>query len=346
MNSLSFDIFQLREYIRHGAKSATIEIELFNPGGTNYVIKRHIKDSPSNTSTTWYLQGHKTPQAQIEELTASLNIQLDNLCQFLPQDRVQDFVGMDSFSLLQNTQKALGNDTLYIRHENLIQLTVTHQEIEKNMKVHNNSLKTVRQYTKRLEKDVENYNDRETLKSKIAELVSKKSWMTYVKARNSFSLLKKQLETAKNMKKAEEAKLAPLRKSLDFLENKMAKYRVDLNRIKCANSGLINDTKRKIEADFDRVEAHVSEEHARYTEQEQSESDRVTRVKNVSTKIYDCEKQLEEIRLKGDMDDAKLNGELMDLETQIKRLDDRILEINGEDERCRHRIYSFKNDIF
>lgn len=297
------------------------------------MIKRHIKDSPSSTNTTWYFQGKKTQPAVIEELTASLNIQLDNLCQFLPQDRVQDFVGMDSFSLLKNTQKALGNDTLYIRHENLIQLTITHQEIEKNMKVHSNSLKTVQQYTKRLEKDVENYNDRETLKAKIADLVSKKTWMTYVKARNSFSLLKKQLETAKNLKKVEEAKLAPLRKSLDFLESKMAKYRVDLNRIRSANGVLINDTKRKIEGDFDRVEAYVSEEQAKYTEQEQSESDRLTRVKNVSTKIHDCEKQLDEIRVKGDMDDTRLNKELQDLETQIKRLDDRILEINGEDER-------------
>lgn len=40
--------------------------------------------------------------------------------QFLPQDRVVEFARMDSFELLQATQKAIGDAHLYDQHKQLI----------------------------------------------------------------------------------------------------------------------------------------------------------------------------------------------------------------------------------
>jgi uncharacterized protein (UPF0179 family) len=37
-----------------------------------------------------------------------LNIQVDNLCQFLPQDKVADFSKMNPQLLLENTEKCVG----------------------------------------------------------------------------------------------------------------------------------------------------------------------------------------------------------------------------------------------
>jgi chromosome segregation ATPase len=45
---------------------------------------------------------------QIEDLLRKLNIQVDNLCQFLPQDRVADFPKMSPQQLLENTEKCVG----------------------------------------------------------------------------------------------------------------------------------------------------------------------------------------------------------------------------------------------
>lgn len=45
---------------------------------------------------------------QIEDLVSKLNIQVDNLCQFLPQDRVADFSKMNPQLLLENTEKCVG----------------------------------------------------------------------------------------------------------------------------------------------------------------------------------------------------------------------------------------------
>lgn len=323
----------MKEYIRHGAKSATIEIELFNPDGRNYVIKRYIKDQGKTVQTTWYLDGKKVKPEVIEELTSSLNIQLDNLCQFLPQDRVQDFVGMDSFTLLQNTQKAHGNDALYQRHENLIRLTQTLQEIEKNLKGHATQLKSATQYTKRLEKDVENFREREQLLAKISDLNAKKAWMTYVKARDVFANFKNQLEEFKAKKMVEEGKLAPMRKSVTLLETKLQKLRGEVNRIRNSNASIVNGLKRKVEEENDKVDTLVSDEQAKFQELERSENDRLSRVNNIKTKIAGLEKQLEACRMKGDMDDDRLKGEMKELENAIQRLENAIFEITSEDER-------------
>jgi len=48
---------------------------------------------------------------QVEDLVNKLNIQVDNLCQFLPQDRVADFSKMNPQLLLENTEKCVGKFT-------------------------------------------------------------------------------------------------------------------------------------------------------------------------------------------------------------------------------------------
>ncbi len=43
----------------------------------------------------------------VEDLVNSLNIQVSNLCQFLPQEKVTEFAKMNPQELLENTEKAV-----------------------------------------------------------------------------------------------------------------------------------------------------------------------------------------------------------------------------------------------
>ncbi len=55
----------LKEYIRHECDWASIEIELFNPDGDNFVVKRNIKASNTSAVSTWLLNGKKVSQTQV-----------------------------------------------------------------------------------------------------------------------------------------------------------------------------------------------------------------------------------------------------------------------------------------
>lgn len=59
-------------------------------------------------------------EKRIHELVKSLNIQTDNLVQFLPQDKVHDFSKMNSKELLVRTVDAVGDVELRADHEKYV----------------------------------------------------------------------------------------------------------------------------------------------------------------------------------------------------------------------------------
>jgi structural maintenance of chromosomes protein 5 len=64
--------------------------------------------------------GYNKSQKDVEKLNAQLNIQLNNLCQFLPQEKVVEFSKMTPTELLVSTERAIGDARLAEMHETLI----------------------------------------------------------------------------------------------------------------------------------------------------------------------------------------------------------------------------------
>lgn len=81
---------------------------------------------------TWVvtLPGSLVPKKKIKELVDKLNIQVDNLCQFLPQDRVVNFAALSSQELLRETEKAAGSNAMLEMHDKLIELRKREKELE------------------------------------------------------------------------------------------------------------------------------------------------------------------------------------------------------------------------
>ena len=94
---------------------------------------------------------------EITALVKSLNIQTDNLCQFLPQDKVHDFSKMNPKQLLGKTVDAIGENQLKEDHERLktMQTDVVAYEDQYRMKV--NALNDNRKKCDNLEKQRKAY---------------------------------------------------------------------------------------------------------------------------------------------------------------------------------------------
>ncbi len=60
-----------------------------------------------NGQNKYYVDDTECPYKKYLEHVAQFNIQINNLCQFLPQDRVQDFAKMNPQELLHNTQTSV-----------------------------------------------------------------------------------------------------------------------------------------------------------------------------------------------------------------------------------------------
>lgn len=71
------------------------------------------------------------------QCTKKLNIQVDNLCQFLPQDRVCAFAQLSQPELLQETEKAVGGEGMLEEHMKLIELKKAQMGSGKSVEVYN-----------------------------------------------------------------------------------------------------------------------------------------------------------------------------------------------------------------
>ncbi|TMS15739.1 Structural maintenance of chromosomes protein 5 [Larimichthys crocea] len=92
-------------YVKRGCHKGFIEIELYKSGG-NLVINREIH--VENNQSLWMLNGRHCNQKTVEEEVKALRIQVSNLCQFLPQEKVGEFAKMSKIELLEATEKSVG----------------------------------------------------------------------------------------------------------------------------------------------------------------------------------------------------------------------------------------------
>lgn len=160
-----------------------ISREILKSGVSNW----RLNNKPSNLKTVsflayiWFFLYLKFiffyVFSQIEATTKKLNIQVDNLCQFLPQDRVADFVKMTPQELLANTQKAVGNVEMHERHEKLKEIRKEHVALEKNTHMSKQSLESEIEKNKQLENDVKNYHERQKHQETITLLNKRRAWV-------------------------------------------------------------------------------------------------------------------------------------------------------------------------
>lgn len=112
---------KLAEFVKRGEESGYSEITLATKDPERpMVVRREIRRKDG--TSTWKVNGAPVPLERVKTEMKNLGVQLDNLCQFLPQDRVVEFAKMSSQELLQETEKAIGNAELYDMHKQLIDM--------------------------------------------------------------------------------------------------------------------------------------------------------------------------------------------------------------------------------
>jgi structural maintenance of chromosomes protein 5 len=111
----------LNSFVKHGYDQGYVEIELKGPiGKPNIVIRRNINSK--NRTSTWSLNGKSANKSTVDKAVEKCDVQVSNLCSFLPQDRVNEFAKLKPEELLIETQKVAGHKDLNLWHGELIAL--------------------------------------------------------------------------------------------------------------------------------------------------------------------------------------------------------------------------------
>jgi chromosome segregation ATPase len=196
------------EFVKHGAKKAMIEIELARDPAKqarNPVIKTKILRE--NNKVEYYINDKKETKKRANELARSFSIQVDNLCQFLPQDRVVEFAALSPVELLAQTQRAAAPEQMTEWHQQL-------KEMRKEQKTSEDAKSRLAEDLGRLENrqrmqqaDVERLRERTELQERLEAYQKFKPFPAY-------SVAKQKHVEAKELKKDAERELRRLNREM------------------------------------------------------------------------------------------------------------------------------------
>mmetsp|Transcript_29269 Transcript_29269/g.45481 ORF Transcript_29269/g.45481 Transcript_29269/m.45481 type:complete len:1125 (+) Transcript_29269:51-3425(+) len=222
-------------FIMHEEDSAEIEIELAPKDPTqphHDIIKRHIiraKGRSNAGASDWYVNDEKSSHKEVKELVRGYGVQVDNLCTFLPQDRVGSFSGFTAQSLLVETQKALDGD-LYGDQQKLIELESQVGQSDRTVQTTEQKLEQLQKERERLEKEKERMEEREACMQRIELLEKKNLWLTFDERRARAIDLKREKDTKKAELKEVMRRLAPLEQRDQFLQNECNQFKNRINQ--------------------------------------------------------------------------------------------------------------------
>lgn len=124
---------KLSEFVKRGEQSGYSEITLATKDPDRpLLVRREIKRKDS--SSTWRVNNVVVTQERVKQEMHKLGVQLDNLCQFLPQDRVVEFARLSPEQLLLETEKAIGNAELFDMHEELVKKKKNIEGLEREVR--------------------------------------------------------------------------------------------------------------------------------------------------------------------------------------------------------------------
>jgi chromosome segregation ATPase len=164
---------EVSEFVKHGCDEATIEIELARnpnvikkPG--NIIVRRTMRRE-GNKSAFW-VNGQASNMKQVSKLCQRLSIQVDNLCQFLPQEKVSEFARMDPVFLLHETQRAVCGPEMLEYHDNLKTLRKEQKAMRNEMKAAKEVLEGHQKTQERAQADVERIHERDAIQKRVKML--------------------------------------------------------------------------------------------------------------------------------------------------------------------------------
>lgn len=335
-----------RLFIKHEKEEAMIEIELaphVNSNGKRdavHVIRRVIdRDRGSENgkgagASTFYINGHKSNLKSVKELVSErYKIHIDNLCTFLPQDKVGSFSGFDKQALLIETEKALSAE-LHTTHKDLIELERTLQSSGTDVASIEDELAKLMKENERLEREKELMEERASCLEKIDILKKKRAWLIFDQKRGEAKNAKEKREEIKKLKKEAEKAVRPLAERHAHVEGehsrmqgrfKASEAKLKKDKVSCEEcltksdkytdevEQVMNDY-RTIDAQQRRAERDVEKERVRLEQILEEEKD-YPPIAEIEKTIKETQKEMMTIK-------SRMNGEKSKMAGMVDRIDE------------------------
>ena len=288
----------MSEYVKHGCHEATIEIELTRRADDqeeNPIIRRLIKREGNKSQFS--INGKPSTLKSVLDLAKSFSIQIDNLCQFLPQDKVCEFAALTPIELLHSTQRAAAPEYMLEWHDHLKILRAEQKKVQAQQSTDKETLANLDGRQETLRADVERLQERAKIQKRVGMLEKALPFARYKEARNLNTEAKKKSKEAQVELRQLEDELEP---SLRAVNNKQT-YSQQIEKA-------VRDRKKVLER------AEITAD------------DMMGKQKEMEEKIRDFNYEIQAEK----EGDKKRKSEIIRIDANIKRLEKQMSEVTLE----------------
>uniref|UniRef100_A0A8C4GZP8 Structural maintenance of chromosomes protein 5 n=1 Tax=Dicentrarchus labrax TaxID=13489 RepID=A0A8C4GZP8_DICLA len=301
-------------YVKRGCHKGFIEIELYKSGG-NLVINREIH--VENNQSLWMLNGRHCNQKTVEEEVKALRIQVSNLCQFLPQEKVGEFAKMSKIELLEATEKSVGPPEMYEYHCELKNFRNRERELENVVKEKASFLEKAKQRNERNKHDVNRYYEKKRHLDVIELLEKKKPWVEYETTRTELEGVKKERDEAKRQLSALKQAQAPMLRKIQLIDNQLKPTEAQI-KAKVKNQMLLH-------SEFMYLKGLIEDIKQTQRLKQMEEEDHQKRISNTRLTIEDLKAELAKV---GDQPDV--TPRINEVNVELRRIQVERAKIEGE----------------
>lgn len=128
------------------------------------------------------------------KLAQSFSIQIDNLCQFLPQDKVAEFAALTPIELLNSTQRAAAGEEMIEWHENLKRLRAEQKKLQADNQGDRDLLTNLEDRQEMQRADVERMRQRAQIKRKIEMLEVARPVLQYKQGHERYNTMRREVK--------------------------------------------------------------------------------------------------------------------------------------------------------
>ena len=311
--------------MKHGREKAIIEIELKGVGDEDIVTVRRII-YVDNEKSDWKLNGAKSTFAKVKEMMERLNVQIDNLCNFLPQERVHSFAQLTPNQRLLETMRTVGGKQMVVRYETLTGFQSNERDLIKQCTALDAELDQLQKQNAAIETEVKRFAEREQILDRIRLIECKKPWIAYNDARDDFKV-------AQEEKKRLAGELQEIQQRHSPVKEQLKQIKAQLYNLKEQRTMIINGH-RELTETAKRLARDVSEYENKIDELRRDIVDYQNKVKTKMDKLNTLRNQRSEIEKvveigRQQVPERIVRG-LRDISIEIRRTQDDITSLEDQ----------------
>lgn len=332
----------LHEFVRHGCDQASIELEIKgHPGKTNAVVRLVILKEGGKKS--FFLNGRSARNKDIHQLRQSFGIQVDNLCHFLPQDRVVEFSKLSPKERLRETLRGAASAEMSAQFEQLKEWAAEQKSKIQEESERSATLKNLETRQNAQRGDVERMQMRTEL---INRLKFEKLLRPFARAGQYQAEWKAAKDRYRGLKEELIALQQQLQPALQAITNKESYAK----SVKIATDGrkrLITNFQRVIDQCNKAERNHEASAREITARKEAITKDQVTAKSNIkksNNKIHSLKHELENSE-PIDFDPAEINRQVRDRQRQVNNINTTLEEIRESGSASADTINEIKDKI-